>query len=118
MDAALSLHYSCRYTVKQNAYSKSFPMQVGVRQGCALAPTIYSLFTVLFYRELAKCTSQAWAEKCLTIFPDDKHLHWQIESTGDLQFVCHCVQQTFRLLRQYGMTVNSDKSRLVVALRT
>ena len=116
-DAVLSLHNACRYTVKHHTHRADFPMEVGVRQGCTLAPALYSLFTALFWQQLSACTSIEWATRCITMFADDKHMYWTIESVEDLNFVCSCVQQTFRLLRSYGMKVNADKSRMVVALR-
>jgi len=116
-DAIVSLHNACKYAVKHHVHSAEFPMEMGVRQGCTLAPTLYSLFTALFWRQLAQCTTPEWADSCVTMFADDKHMFWSVESVADLNFVCRCIQQTFRLLQSFGMQVNSSKSKLVIALR-
>ena len=59
---------------------------------------------------VAARTSWAWAHALFTAFADDKHLAWRIESLNDLALVCHCVRETFSLLAQDGMCINSDKS--------
>ncbi|CAE6965102.1 Kcnh5 [Symbiodinium sp. CCMP2456] len=81
-DAIVSLHNACKYAVKHHVHSAEFPMEMGVRQGCTLAPTLYSLFTALFWRQLAQCTTPEWADSCVTMFADDKHMFWSVESAA------------------------------------
>ena len=115
--SVMQLHATCRYKVMHKGYARDFPMQRGVRQGCALSPYLYALFTCLLHDEIAACTSREWAARAATLFADDTHLSWDIAAESDLRFVMHCVQQTFRVFQKYGMKVNPAKSQLIVQTR-
>ncbi|CAE7439897.1 unnamed protein product [Symbiodinium sp. CCMP2592] len=103
--AVLAIHESCKYKVKHGNFRDSFDMQVGVRQGRALSPLLYALYTAWLYDRIAEATSPQWAAAFMTIFADDKHLSWEVQDIADLTFVCKCVQVTFDLLKQNGMQV-------------
>ena len=113
----LALHEKCRCQVKHKGYEGTFAMKKGVRQGCALSPHLYALFSCLIFDVLAERTNQAWATAAMTLFADDSHLAWDVWRVEDLAFVTRCVQHTFRVFREFGMTVNPDKSQITLRLR-
>ena len=115
--AVLSIHERCRYHIQHGRYKGSFAMRRGIRQGCALSPCLYSIFTVWLFEQLAARTDPNWAASCATLFADDTHLHWTVHSLSDLEFCCHCIRETFAVFRAAGMQVNSSKSALVVSLK-
>ena len=53
----------------------------------------------------------------MTLFADDSHLAWDVWRVDDLAFVTRCVQHTFRVFQEFGMTVNPDKSQITLRLR-
>ena len=115
--AILSIHERCRYHIRHGKHNGSIDMKRGIRQGCALSPCLYSIFTVWLFDRLAARTSPTWAESCATLFADDTHLHWEIHNLEDLEFCCHCIRETFHVFEEAGMQVNSSKSALVMSLR-
>ena len=115
--AVMQLHDSCRYRVKHKGHSGTFSMQKGVRQGCALSPYLYALFSCLIYDTLAERTNPEWAARAITLFADDTHIAWTITSVRDLQFVMTCIQHTFQVFRDFGMRVHPENSQIIVKVR-
>ncbi|CAE7313235.1 unnamed protein product, partial [Symbiodinium microadriaticum] len=113
----IEIHEACQYEISHMQHTTQVPMGTGVRQGCAVSPLLYSLFTAWFLAELEVRTSPSWVQHLVTCFADDTHLAWEIEQYSDLTFFCTSLRATFQLLRECKMLVNSDKSTLVLGLR-
>ena len=113
----IEIHEACQYEISHMQYSTKVSMGTGVRQGCAVSPLLYSLFTAWFLAELETRTSASWVQHLVTCFADDTHLAWEIESFSDVAFFCTSLRATFQLLRECKMLVNSDKSTLVLGIR-
>ena len=116
-DLVLDLHEHCQYEISQNGFTGKFDMQCGVRQGCSLSPLLYAIFTGWLYDVIKDRTDARWAQDFITMYADDTVLQWQVRGVQDLHFMCKCVQQTFRALREVGMSVNSSKSKIVIKLQ-
>ena len=113
----LEIHNQCKYSVVHGHRQGSFSLQCGVRQGCAVSPMLFSLFTCWFLAELQQRTSRDWVAWFVTWFADDSHLGWDIQQPGDLEFVCRSLRATFGLLAECGMCANPLKSTVVLGLK-
>ena len=89
----------------------------GVRQGCALAPLLFAIFSCWLYDEIVYYTEPGWVESLLTLFADDSHLAFEVEGPDDLARALRAVRAVFKVFREAGMQVNPTKSRLVLGLR-
>ena len=113
----LEIHNQCKYSVVHGHRQGSFPLQCGVRQGCAVSPMLFSLFTCWFLAELQQRTSRDWVAWFVTWFADDSHLGWDIQQPSDLEIVCRSLRATFGLLAECGLCANPLKSTVVLGLK-
>ncbi|CAE7822925.1 jockey\pol [Symbiodinium sp. CCMP2592] len=113
----LEIHQQCSYELRHHQYKGRFPLKKGVRQGCAVSPMLYSLFTVWLMAELKTRVSPQWVDELMTCFADDTHLAWRIFGQPDLAQMCRTVREIFQLLEECGMVANAEKSSVVLGLR-
>ncbi|CAE7797071.1 unnamed protein product [Symbiodinium sp. CCMP2592] len=115
--AILSLHEQCKYEVRHEAYTGVFDMKRGVRQGCSLAPLLFAVFSCWIYDVITLHTDSCWADRLMTLFADDSHLAFEIETLEDLISAQRIIRTVFKVLKDSGMQLNPSKSRVVLGLR-
>ena len=59
-------------------------MSRGLRQGCPIAPLIYTAWVIRLCRKLSSDIHPSWPAKHMSIYADDKHCHWEIASPRSL----------------------------------
>ncbi|CAE7250747.1 unnamed protein product, partial [Symbiodinium sp. CCMP2592] len=88
----------------------------GVKQGCKVAPLLWSLATGLLMRRLARATSSEWVRRALTAFADDFHIGQVVYSTRDLLLSIDRLGHVLQLLIDARMKVNIDKSVILLSV--
>ena len=111
-----SLHSNSRYTVRSQQTSCSVESTTGIKQGCKLAPTLFSLLTGKLFRELAEVVGWDRVLHCLTGYADDLTVHHTVTSWRDLLQAHNMIADLLRIVRKYGFKVNADKCHIMVKL--
>ena len=88
----------------------------GVKQGCKVAPLLWSLTTGLPMRRLARRTSKAWLLQALTAFADDLHLGQEVRNLEMLTSAVLRVGHLIEVLEEARMIINTDKSVILISL--
>ena len=83
----------------------------GVRQGCVLSPTLWSVFTGLIAMEYELRLGSSSVRPQLSQFADDIHICWILYSVAELNVALRQLRTLFRLLESFGLQVNPDKSQ-------
>ena len=52
----------------------------------------------------------------MTLFADDTHCAWQLNSQSDLRFMQQSLNVVFQVYRQHGMIINETKSAFIIRL--
>ncbi|CAE7370346.1 unnamed protein product, partial [Symbiodinium sp. CCMP2456] len=60
---------------------------------------------------------RGWPQRHMSVYADDKHGFWQIHGPNDLHKARQELGLLIQVITQLGMTVNSAKSRVVIALK-
>ncbi|CAE7647749.1 unnamed protein product [Symbiodinium sp. CCMP2592] len=117
LDIILHLHHCIGYWPAGQDPTTRVASERGVRQGCPLAPSLWTLITVALFRALAGVTSVTWLQEDATMYADDLLLQWVFHRVQDLEHMVSTIEQCFRILAQLGLQVQHRKMQLIVAYK-
>lgn len=98
-----------------NRVSESFPITKGLRQGCAIAPTLFKIYlnsTLKRWRRMCRNMGiQVDGEKLFTLnFADDQVI--LAEDEDDVYYMLRKLDEEYD---KWGLTINTDKTEYIVA---
>ena len=111
----LSLHRNIGYWPAGPTSDVRVSSERGVRQGCPLAPSLWTLVTVALLRTMADTESLHWIQHNATVFADDLLLQWEYHSVSELERMVSAIQHCFQVLARLGLQVQHRKTQLLVA---
>ena len=110
---ALLLHTKCQYLLFQEGKATAVDTTRGVRQGCRLAPALWSAVS----GDLLHHMVQDPFTGPMTIFADDHLGAWTFHTQDDILAMERDVLKLFQVLSEAGMSVNPSKSKLIVKVK-
>ena len=114
--AILKLHATAQYHVTSGAQTSGIRTKRGIRQGCRLAPTLWSILSSQLLKDMQAELNLPHLD-AYTAFADDTPGHWRVSSSGDLESFTAQALALLRLLQRYGLKLNEDKSQLMFRLQ-
>ena len=113
----ISVHAQTTLHIRHGASQGTASMTRGLRQGCPIAPMIYTAWVVRFCKLVDQRVREHWTLQHMSIFADDKHCFWEITNPHSLRQAIAQLRIVLDVLRGCGMEVSVAKCVAVLALR-
>ena len=112
-DHLLEWYRNVHYDFTIQDHTESVAASRGLKQGCLVAPLIWSLVTGRLLYRLALATDVQWVSQQVTAYADDFHAAATAHNHQDLQTAERFFSQFLDLLVQSGMIINASKSAIL-----
>ena len=117
----MSWHYEINYIVSHMGQTARICAQKGLRQGCKLAPLLWTMALEQIHRELLDendpLLTAAWLQHSSPTYADDIHLREVMRTVQDLENMVYRFCKVLDALRAHGMVINSGKSAFLLRYR-
>ena len=110
------LHHSSKYRLHAQGGYTEVETTTGIKQGCKLAPTLFSVFTGRLLHMLIDTFGLEAVQQHLTGYADDISVHKTIRSRRDLTIAHDLIQALLEAVGRLRLRVNSAKCSVMVRL--
>ena len=110
------LHHSSKYRLHAQGGYTEVETTTGIKQGCKLAPTLFSVLTGRLLHMLIDTFGLEAVQQHLTGYADDISVHKTIRSRRDLKLAHDLIQALLEAVRSLRLRVNSAKCSIMVRL--
>ena len=117
IECLLSLHQNTRCEIRHSGQSRTVDMGRGLRQGCPIAPILFSAWTARLCRILDASLGAGWSKAHLGIFADDTWGAWQAHQASHMRAAFKEVEFLLSVLQPLGVSINFEKSSLVISMQ-
>ena len=115
--AIVTVHMQTVLHIRHGKSTGEVTMSRGLRQGCPIAPLVYTAWVIRFCRLVDAHFQPSWASRHMSIYADDKHCFWEITDPNSLRKAIAALRILLDVLRSSGMEVSITKCVAVLALR-
>eukprot|EP00439_Symbiodinium_sp_Y106_P039661 s233_g4.t2 len=115
--AIVTVHMQTVLHIRHGKSTGEVTMSRGLRQGCPIAPLVYTAWVIRFCRLVDAHFQFRWASRHMSIYADDKHCFWEITDPNSLRKAIAALRILLDVLRSSGMEVSINKCVAVLALR-
>ena len=116
VELVASLHREAQYNLRYGRSQDSVTSTRGIKQGCKLAPSLFSLVITEAFRLMATHIGFPPIQQFLTGFADDLVIHRDIHNWSDLYAAHDMVRLLLHYLQEAGLEVNYAKCNIMVKL--
>ena len=104
-----ALHHRSAYKLTAQGDTTMVETTTGIKQGCKLAPSLFSLLTGKLFRELVRTFGSEQVSAFLTGYADDLTVHRTIKSVADLEACHELIRALLDSLQAHKLYRNSSK---------
>ena len=112
-NTAMLLRTRCQYLLVKDGATTAVDTTRGVRQGCRLAPALWSAVSGDIINQLGPCAFSG----PFTVFADDHLGAWTFHTLDDIVAMEQQIIQLFGVLTAAGLSVNPSKSQLIIQVQ-
>ena len=110
----MNWHYNANYHINHDGTDRIIRASQGVRQGCAVAPLLWLIFSHLVSEKLAEKIGYQAAVDLLNIFADDYHCSAIFHSVWEVEQTLSRINILLSTLKEMGMLVSPSKSKAIL----
>ena len=110
----MSWHHNANYHINHDGVDRVIKATQGVRQGCAVAPLLWLIFSHLVSEQLAEKIGYQATVDLLNIFADDYHCSAVFHSVWEVEQAQSRINVLLCTLRDMGMLVSPNKSQAIL----
>ncbi|CAE7667301.1 Pol [Symbiodinium sp. CCMP2592] len=110
------LHKDAEYIFRSGICVGGQKTTNGLKQGCSIAPYLWSFYTIALMQELQDRLDPQWLQQVLVLFADDHWCHWTICSRADFESALKQLTVMLETLIAFRMSINFKKTAILLRL--
>ena len=112
----MMIHREARIRIQHCGHDCTIAMGRGLRQGCSLAPILWSIYSGWVLTKLHR-PGLVDIPKCNTSYADDLFFGWTISSGQEMAMVYRAIRHILDGLGKQGLQLSLDKTVIVLGLK-
>ena len=112
----MMIHREARIKITHCGQECLVHMKRGLRQGCSLAPILWSAYSGWVLKRL-HVSGVLNIPRCCTAYVDDFFYEWTVSSGSEMEVVYRAIRHVLAGLREQGLQLSLEKTAIILELR-